>query len=323
MARLLSRAMARTGGRAALWAWLVLVAGGLAQVLAVLSIPSWACALRIVIGVAGACASLGFGVATVAGPLAGLAALRGDGSWLGVRSFGARGRDLAPSVLAWILLLGCANAGAAHVLEPLARGVLRDARVDAAASIELRESVATSMGPWAVSAGPEGGLRFAGEDGGDGIIVGEARLEALSGHAGVLHVALGPGEARRVGENGWTLRFASLTAPVTLGGGARVETAERPTQELLGRELGPYERWILWKRTLLPVSLGLLGFAALPLGARWPAAPVLGVLAAAFWGLLRVSDLASQSAGPAAATCLLLAPCALTALLTWAAWSDR
>ena len=90
LSRLFLRAMARTGGRAGLWAWLLLAAGSLAQALSVIRIPTAHCALLVLAGAVCSTATLMVEVTMIAGPAAALAELRGDGTWLGLRSLGTR-----------------------------------------------------------------------------------------------------------------------------------------------------------------------------------------------------------------------------------------
>lgn len=338
--------MARTGGRAALWAWLLLTAGSLAQVLSVIRIPSAHCALLVVAGAVGSTAPLMIEVAMIAGPAAAIAELRLDGSWLGLRSLGARGRDLGVPVLLWAGVLCVAALVTSHGVEPLARGWLRDARVEAAVGLRLDAGGSAAIGPWALSGQPDGGLRFAADADGQQI-VGSADAVAIEAARGAVKVRLGAGEARGVppgqpggmarsdsksepprasdahtAEPGWQVRFQSLTTVLALSGGPRVETVERSTAELLRRALNPYERWILWKRTLLPAVLLPLALLGLPLGARLRAGVGVGALALAFWTLLRLSDTLART-GPGLASAALLVPCLLGLGIGWILWKDR
>lgn len=312
--------MARTGGRAALWAWLLLTAGSLAQVLTVIRIPTAHCALLVVAGAVGSTAPLMIEVAMIAGPAAALAELRLDGSWLGLRSLGARGRDLGIPVLLWSGGLCLAALVSAHAVEPGARGWLRDARVEAAVGLRLDAGGSAAIGPWALSGQPDGGLRFAADADGQQI-VGSADTVEVEAARGAVTVRLGAGEAHTAGP-GWQVRFASLTTALALSGGPRVETVERSTPDLLRRALNPYERWILWKRTLLPVMLLPLALLGLPLGARLPAGVGVGALALGFWTLLRLSDTLART-GPGLATAALLVPCLLGLGIGWIKWKDR
>lgn len=333
LSRLYLRAMGRTGGRAALWAWLLLTAGSLAQVLSVIRIPTAHCALLVVAGAVGSTAPLMIEVAMIAGPAAAIAELRLDGSWLGLRSLGARGRDLGVPVLLWAGGLCLAALLTSHALEPLARGWLRDARVEAAVGLRLDAGGSAAIGPWALSGQPDGGLRFAAEADGQQI-VGSADTVQVEAARGAVTVRLGAGEARGVRpglpggqaaipeEPRWQVRFASLTTALALSGGPRVETVERSTAELLGRALNPYERWILWKRTLLPAVLLPLALLGLPLGARLRAGVGVGVLALGFWTLLRLSDTLART-GPGLASAALLVPCLLGLGIGWILWKDR
>lgn len=328
--RLALRTMGRTGGVAALWAWGLLSAALLAQVVAVTRLPGWRCAGLAVGGVTGSAAAMAVQVALVAGPAAALAELRREGSWLALRSFGARGRDLLPAVAIWAGALGVAALIGAHVLAPAAQGWIRAARVDAAVGVRIAEGAATSVGPWAL-ARDGGAVRFAGAD-----PAGDA-AEATLGSAASIHVeaagpgvrvALGPGEAHAA-DGSWSVQFDALatTVAVATDRAGRVETAERSSADLQARAaagtLAPYERWIWQKRTAVPLVLMLLAALGLPVGARLRAGPGVALVAGVFWALLRGADALAQGAGCGWALAALTLPSAAAVALAWARWSER
>lgn len=319
LTRLFLRTMARTGGLAGAWALLLLTAGALAQVLTVIQVPSLHCAALLVAGALGHAATLAAEVALVAGPTAALAELRADGSWLGLRSVGTRGRDLLLPVGAWAAALGLVALVGGHVLDPAARRALRDARVEATVAVRLVPGETTSLGPWAVS-GEGARTWFATDAGGDEVTgyASDLRLQAAQGAA---VVTLGPGEAHAA--NGeWSLRFGSLEAAIPVSGGARIEAGERPTATLLASKLDPYERWILWKRSLIPLALAPVAALGLPLGARLRPGLGVGALGLLCWTALRLSDTAAHTA-TALGALLLLGPAIGALALGWATWRDR
>ncbi len=330
--RLFLRTMARTGGRAALWALALLSAGTLAQWLTWISVPSMHCALVLAVGVVVSSTTIAVEVAMVAGPAVALATLREDGSWLGLRSLGARGRDLVAPLALWTVPLAGLALLAGHVVVPAARTWLRDAETEAAVGLTLSPDRATVVGGWALAQTRGGALRFAGQPGG-GAVVGEASTFSIEGARGAVRVLLGPGEAHASpspsdgtlvdAEAGWSLRFASLETALPVATGARVQVGERSTMDLLSRALDPYETWILWKRTLVPFALGLLALLALPLGGIWRTGATVGALGTSFWVLLRVSDAVAEGGSAPLASAVLILPCAIGAVLAWAGWVDR
>lgn len=317
--------MGRTGGVAALWAWGLLSAAMLAQVVAVTRLPDARAALLTVAGVAGNAAALAVQVAMVAGPAAAMAELRREGSWLALRSFGARGRDLAPAVAVWAGALGLAALAGTHALAPAAQGWLREARVAAASGVRITEGAATGVGPWAIAA--DGGVvRFAGSDAADGTAVGSAASIRVDPAGTAVRVTLGPGEVHAA-DGAWDLRFDALAATVPVAGdrAGRVDTAERPTAELWARDatLSPYERWIARKRTAVPAVLALLAALGLPVGARLHAGPGVALIGGLFWGLVRIADALAHGPGSAWALAALIVPSAAAVALAWARWGDR
>ncbi len=319
LTRLFLRTMARTGGRAGLWALLLLTAGSLAQVLTVIHVPSAHCALLLLAGALGHAATLAAEVALVAGPTAALAELRTDGSWLGLRSVGTRGRDLLAPVAAWAAALGLVAFLGGHVLDPAARRALRDARVEAAVALRFAPGETTTLGRWAISGDGEH-TWFATADGGTEV-TGQATGLHLEPAQGAARITLGPGEAHTVGP-GWSVRFGSLETALPVSGGARIEAGERPTATLLASKLDTYERWILWKRSLVPLALVPVAALGVPLGARMRAGFGVGLLGLLCWTALRLSDTAAHTATLLGAL-LLFAPALGSLALAWATWRDR
>lgn len=325
--RLCLRAMARTAGRAAFWVWGILAAATLAQVLVLLTIPSWRCAGLVAVGVLGSALTLSLLVAMVAGPVAALASLRENGAWLGLRSVGVRGRGLLGSVAIWACALGALALLSGHVLEPLARAQLRAARVEAAVGLRLYEQRATVVGPWALTQ-DAGLVRFAGALDGE-MAVGAAQSVQLDAAQSGVAVRLGAGEAH-ANSGAWSLTYSGLTTTLAVGGpsgSGRVDIAERSSFALWERvsagRLNPYERWIWWKRTAIPCILLLVAALGLPVGARVGPGLGAGVLGTLFWALLRLSDAVAQSWGSGWALATLFVPTVVAVALGWATWRDR
>lgn len=300
--------------------------GGFAQaVLASAVVPDADLLARM--GGAAIAAALGLAVplGVLLGVAGGLARLREEGAWLGLRAAGLGGGALVGPVAAVLGVGVAAWLGVAHFVEPHARAALRDARVAAAVRVSPVEGRTLDVGDWSVSV--DGGrLRFAG-----GEHVGSAARWSISpAQAGVL-VRLEDGELRDV-VTGAFGTFATLDAPLALGRAGKVHVSERATPDLLGQlatsaALGrdAYERWILWKRTLLPLALWPLGLAALPLvlGRRAPVAAVVGAQALTLWGAVRLADQAIGALGPPGAAVVTGLVALAWPALAWRGWWDR
>jgi hypothetical protein len=165
-------------------------------------------------------------------------------------------------------------------------------------------------------------LHFAG--GGPVPVIGSARSwELVQARGGVL-ARLRDGALRDGrGAHG---TFAVLDVPVPIGGAVRVHVSERSTMALLEVARTPYERWILWKRTVLPLTTVPLALVLVPLvlAGRVPSGLLAALLAVGWWGAVRVLDgwVVRASAEPGAAAAALFAGLALLVGASWARWRD-
>lgn len=307
-------------------AWGVLALGGLGQALLTTAVaPDLDLLGRLVLGAGGAALGLAVPLGGLAGVAAGARKLAEEGAWLGLRSMGVGGRALIGPVGGGLLVVTAAWLGVTHYAEPAARAALREARVDAAVRVAPVEGRTVRLGPWSAAV-EDGRLRFAGE----GWLGEAAAWEVRPAAAGVV-VALHEGEVRST-DGATRARFASLEAPVPLvGTTGKVHASERTTPELraqvaisaaLGRDA--YERWILWKRSVLPACLVPLGLGVLPfaLRRRGPVAALVGAQALTVWGVVRIADQSVQSIGPAAASVATLAAALGWLFAGWWGWRD-
>jgi len=135
-----------------------------------------------------------------------------------------------------------------------------------------------------------------------------------------------------------TAATARVPIPVTLDG-ARVHVTELDTPALLARwEVHPpdaYERWIGWKRTVLPLVTLLGGLLVFPFAlgpqrpvgpahpARWPPLALTAATFVGTWAAVRLLDQDVASLGVTVATEVLLGGLGLAVALAWATWGDR
>jgi hypothetical protein len=115
-----------------------------------------------------------------------------------------------------------------------------------------------------------------------------------------------------------------VALPVPVDGRGRTHAAERTTPDLLrqlrvsaalGRD--GYERWLLWKRTLLPLALGPLAVAAAGFARRFRVGPVVCGLLFTSWVGVRILDGQTSTLSPALASALFLLPVLALAGLAW------
>lgn len=271
-------------------------------------------------------------VGALAGLVSGLRRLRDEGSWLALGTFGVAGRTL----LAPVLLGGAVAAGlwalATHEGEPRARAWLRDLRVDAAVRVRPQAEQAVRLGDWNIATAGEA-LAFAGGD-----HVGTATRWRLDPAANAVVATLEDVEIRDW-RGGGHAHIDRVVMPFGLSAaGAKIHASERTTPDLL-RQLavsdalgrGSYERWLLWKRTLLPICLLPLLLAALPLGlgARrpgtrvWPVPAVVLAQVLSVWGVTRVADQRLDALGLVGAAAVVLLVAAAWPALTWPRWRER
>lgn len=298
--------------------------GGFAQALLTASVvPDGDLLLRMGAAAVGASAGLALPIGALAGIAGGLRRLADDGAWLGLRCAGLGGRALVAPV--GVLLAAAAGVwlGVTHVGEPAARAAMREARVTAAVRVRPEEGRALRVGGWTVAV-EDGVLHFAGGD-----IVGLAHAWALSpAETGVI-VHLDDGTLRTPTS---TVQFGAIDAPLSLGDDRKVHPSERSSPDLarqvavsaaLGRDA--YERWILWKRTLLPFCLVPIGLAAVPLalGRRSAVAVIVGAQVFSLWGLVRLADQGIGALGPVGAAAIVGGAALVWPVATWSRWADR
>lgn len=320
--------------------------GGLTQALLLVPVtPDLDLVASLALAALGAAGGLAVPVAVLAGVAGAGRALQEDRAWLGLGTLGVGGNNLLRPIVLWLGLGVLANGAVAHLFEPLARARLRDVRALAAARVEVVEGRTLHLGDWYVSA-DAGRLHFV-----NAAWMGSAgtwRIEAAEGAV----VATLTDVAVHALDGSAQAQAASVVVPVPLHtSGVRVEVAERTSPDLLrvvdrtpttgsGRT---YERWILWKRTLLPLGLLPVGLLLAPLAlgqrrtpparssvldavrtpSRWPllllvAAPVLTL-----WVQVRVLDRAVGELGLPVGSALLIGPWLLAAAWTWWRWEAR
>lgn len=256
--------------------------------------------LRLVVASLGAAAAVAVPLAALVGAASGARRVREEGAWLALQSLGTGPRALMRAALPVAVGAGLAYAVVSHLAEPAARALLRDTRSATVAAVRPREGHTASLGPWAVSV-QDGRLFFS-----DGLRVGEAAAWALVPAAAGVVLVLERGELSPW-ERGATLSFERLTLPIRLPGSeGRVAVAERSSLALMGRTLSAYERWILWKRTLLPVFLVPMVLALVRGGlSDRPLGLVIGAGVLGLWGGVRGLDQAVGTLGPVLAAGIL------------------
>ncbi len=319
------RAVVGTGAASGALVWILMALGGLAQaILTSAVVPDLDLLATLALGAGGAAAGLALPIGALAGVTAGARRLSEEGAWLGLRTLGFGGSALARPIVLLLVAVVAMWLGVTHWGEPAARTLVREARVAAAVRVVPVEGRTIRIGDWAAAV--DGGvLHFAG-----GEWVGRAETWAVRPALTGVVVELGDGELRSA-DGATRARFTTLAMPVPLAGTAgKVHPSERTTPDLrrqiaisasLGRDA--YERWILWKRTLLPLCLLPLGLAALPLGLsrRWPVSGIVAAQVLTLWGVVRVVDQSVQSHGPAVAALTTFAA-ALAWLAPWLRWRD-
>lgn len=315
---------------------LVAVLGGLGTfaqaILLTPVIPDLDLCLRLAGAATLATTSIAIPVGLLAGTYAGLRRLRDQGSWLALGTFGVSGRALSGPVLALALLGAVAWGWASHEAEPRARAWLRDLRVDAAVRVRPQAEQAVRLGDWNVATAGDS-LVFAGAD-----HVGTAARWRLDPAANAVVATLEDVDLRDW-RGGGGAHIDRVVMPFGLSSaGAKIHASERTTPDLL-RQLalsdalgrGDYERWLLWKRTLLPLCLVPLMLAALPLGLgsrklgrrTLPVSALVTVQILSVWGTVRILDQRLAALDLTAAAAIVLTVAAAWPLVAWARWGDR
>ncbi len=249
----------------------------------------------------GSAGAVAWPLAALAGAALGARRLRDEGAWLALQSLGVGPRALTRAALPFALCAGAGSGVVTHLAEPAARAGLRDSRAATVAAVEPREGQTLQLGPWSVAVQDE---RIYFTDGGR---AGEAEGWALRPAAAGVVMEL---EAGRIEawDRSTSLSFERLSLPIRLPGTeGRIAPAERGTPDLWRRAHSPYERWILWKRTVLPTLLVPLVLASLRGGvSSWPLGGVVGGGVLGLWGSVRLLDQLAGAIGPALPSALLL-----------------
>lgn len=260
-------------------------------------------------------------LATVVGGVTGAAVagerLRAEGAWLAMRSLGVRPARLAGEAAVLGLATALLVAVGMHGVEPRARALLRDARVAAIVRVDPVQGRTVRLGSWSVAV-DQGRLHFVGS----GAVGSAARWRLVPADAGVVAELE---EVRvRDPDRAWSAAAATVSLPVRLPGtSGKVHVSERDSPDLAAwLRLHPgdvYERWILWKRSLIPVAAGAVAVAAmgLCLGRGLAVAGAAGGLAFGLWALIRICDGAIRELGAAGATAVVLGLVGTATLSAW------
>lgn len=334
MSRLLYRALARP---TFVLFGVVLVLAGLglfAQALVLSPVtPDAGMLLRLGLAALGGSVGLAVPIGVLAAVAEGGRRLREEGAWCALGALGASGLGMLSPLLVWLGLWALVSAAVGHFAEPWSRASLRDLRAESAGQVELLPGRTTRVGPWSVAV-DEGRLHFAGEG-----VLGSAGSWRFVPSAGAITVELGAVEARSVaGDTQFFAETARIPVPLS-GDGLRVHVSELDTPAMLAHwedhAPAPYERWIGWKRSVLPLAMVLVGLALFPFSvgpqgavARWHPSgwsPLMltGVAFAGLWSLIRGLDQAVVTLGPPAATAALIGGLGIVAASAWATWADR
>lgn len=293
MSRLVLAAILPAALAAGVMAWLFLGLGALAQaLLSAALIPDADLLLHMTVAALGTSLSLAIPVGTLVGVGGGIRRLREEGAVLAAATLGAgRGHIVIP-VSFVVILAAFAWAASLHFGEPGSRALMRDSRIAAAVRVRPTEGATLEVGPWYVAI-EDGILRFAGQ----GVVGSANEWSVAPARTGVV-ATLADVSARALdGSGGGTA--SRLVVPLPLAGTrGKISFAERTTPDVLGvidvnarLGRGAYERWMLWKRTLLPMVLVALGLAIAGMSLRGrPVGITVSMQAFAIWGAVRVAD---------------------------------
>lgn len=318
LVRLFVRATALPMALTAALALLLLGLGALGQACLALSVaPSPALLARMAIGVFGSVAPVAVGVGVLGGLARGVARLQEERALVALAAAGLRPSRIAVLAAALTLPGVGLHLALAHFGEPWARALVRDSRVAAASAITPTEARPVRLGTWWV-ARDGAALVYT-----DGTRTGRADTWALTPTRGGVLAELG-GVTAELG--GARLQAAALALPIPVDARGKVHIFERDTPDLLrqiaasarlGRER--YERWTLWKRTLLPALLLPLGVAAAGFARRRAEGPVVGALVVGTWVAVRLLDTHLDAVGLVPAAALLVGASGAAALAGWVA----
>ncbi len=287
-------------------------------------VPDPALVAQLYVGSSGMILGIALTVGTLVGTVTGLRRMQEEGAWLGLQSLGISGFQLVFPLLVPLGVMTLLQLGAAHGIEPAARRVLREARVEAASQIRPVEGRPLRMGPWSVVL--QGGmLYFAGES-----LHGHAAAWRLEPEREGLRVVLGEGELTDW-EGTMGAHFSSLATSIVLPRSNGPQAAEKSSGRLmedLKKKADPRrhqaERWLLWKRTLLPVGSLLLSLGAVPMAlGRQPITLVIGGLLLPFWVTVRFLDTMVSRGGVELSSGCLMVGCLFFVASSWGRWTAR
>jgi lipopolysaccharide export LptBFGC system permease protein LptF len=214
-----------------------------------------------------------------------------------------------------------------HVLGPLGRGMVRSAITQAVDDLQLRPGQPVPVG--------DGVLRVAKEQdrtvSGVFYAVGDVVMWAPKGQLGSDgEVVLERGQAMKLDES-WKMEFEQAHTNLSPNR-AGIHNFERSSPSLLGliermESRGvdaSKERLVLYKRTVLPLSVPVLALLGLPLGARFrrPAWLTVGVVLG-LWAAQRVGDHVVKDVGPSGMALLPFVILGLVTLSVWTRWRLR
>lgn len=295
---------------------LLLTLAGVGQaVVGASMVPTATLLARLLLAAAGAAVPLALALAGMAGLAGALARLREEGAWLALATLGYREFWWAGLAALWALPFALAWLLCAHTVEPQARAWLRDVRSEAAASITPNETATTRVGHWAFAT-EAGRLHFT-----NGETLGYAGGWRFSPRLGGVLVEL---DDLQTTSDGWTVSATHATLPLALSAGPKVHISERTTPDFL-RQLarssalgrGDYERWVLWKRSLLPLALVPLCVACAGFVRRFSPTVVVGALLFGTWAGVRLLDAVVLGLGVGGTAGGFLGLLALLAVAAW------
>lgn len=313
--RLCSRAGWPSARATGALAWCLLALGGLGQLLLASSVvPSAPLLGRLLLGVLATSLGLAVVVGTLALGAGAVGRLRDDGAWVALQAAGV-GRWPVAWRLGALSLPGVGlSLLLAHVGEPTARAALRDTRAQAAASVAPRAGETVRLAGWWLAV--DGGrLHFT-----DGLVTGSAGGWLLQARQGGVLAALQEVEVRTEGA---IARAESVALPLGLREG-KVHVSERTTPDLLrqlrvsaalGRD--GYERWQLYKRTLLPLALLPLAVGVAGAARRHPPGAVVAAALFGSWLAVRLFDASLGPREPALAAGAFGSAVLVLAVLSW------
>ena len=250
---------------------------------------------------------------------------RAQGAFVALQAAGRAPQRLWAAVGLCGLLWAAAVAGLTHVAEPAGRRQAAAALAGRAAAPALRPGVPVAFGDGLVRVdglGPDGGWRGVVAAVGPVVLGVPAATDAPGG------LRLGPGSAwvLPAGTGApWSLRFAGGTVgwpqPRVDAGFVADDTPALRARVARGAAAGrdmSRAAVHLARRSALPLCAPILLFLGLGAGARgWRPAPVVLLVGAGGWALLRLGDAVAVAVGPVLAAALLPVGLGLGAWRVW------